>query len=79
MIQAVRGTRDMFGDDINKFNFIVNTAREISKIHNFREISTPIFFFFFVFERNLGDTSDVVTKEIYRLLQSMQRMFLKQR
>ena len=66
MIQAVRGTRDMFGDDINKFNFIVNTAREISKIHNFREISTPIFEFSDVFERNLGDTSDVVTKEIYK-------------
>ena len=66
MLQNVRGTRDIFGEDILKFNYVVNTAKEISSLYNFKEIITPIFEFSEVFERNLGDTSDVVMKEVYK-------------
>lgn len=66
MLQPVRGTKDIFGEEIDKFNYIVNIAKNIAKLHNFKEIITPIFEFSDVFERNLGDTSDVVSKEMYK-------------
>lgn len=66
MLQNVRGTKDIFGDDILKFNYIVEIAKKISTLYNFKEIITPIFEFSDVFERNLGDTSDVVMKEVYK-------------
>jgi histidyl-tRNA synthetase len=65
-LQLVRGTKDLFGEDILKYNYIVSIAREVSELYNFREIITPIFEFSDVFEKNLGDTSDVVLKEIYK-------------
>lgn len=65
-MQLVRGTRDIFNEDIKKFNFIVDIAKKISSLYNFKEIITPIIEFSDVFERNLGDTSDVVSKEIYK-------------
>lgn len=66
MLQNVRGTKDIFNEEILKFNYIVDTARKISNIYNFKEIITPIFEFSEVFERNLGDTSDIVMKEVYK-------------
>ena len=66
MLQNVRGTKDIFGEDILKFNYIVGVAKKISGLYNFKEIITPIFEFSEVFERNLGDTSDVVMKEVYK-------------
>lgn len=65
-LRAVRGTKDLFGSDIKKFNYIVNLAKKISELYNFKEIITPIFEFSDIFERNLGDTSDVVLKEVYK-------------
>lgn len=65
-LRAVRGTKDLFGSDIAKFNYIVNLARKVSELYNFKEIITPIFEFSDVFERNLGDTSDIVLKEVYK-------------
>lgn len=65
-LQTVRGTKDLFGKDILKYNYIIDVARKISKLYNFEEITTPIFEFSEVFERNLGDSSDVVMKEVYK-------------
>ncbi|MDR3078628.1 MAG: histidine--tRNA ligase [Rickettsiales bacterium] len=65
-MQLVRGTRDLFGEDMEKYNHIVDMARELSELYNFSEIATPIFEFSEVFEKNLGDTSDIVLKEIYK-------------
>lgn len=65
-MQSVRGTKDLFGKDLLKFNHIVDIAKKFSKLYNFQELSTPIFEFSEVFERNLGDTSDIVMKEIYK-------------
>lgn len=66
MLQNVRGTKDIFNEEILKFNYIVDIAKKISSLYNFKEIITPIFEFSEVFERNLGDTSDVVMKEVYK-------------
>lgn len=65
-MQLIRGTKDIFGDNIIKYNKIVNLAKNISELYNFKEIKTPVIEFTEIFERNLGETSDVVSKEIYK-------------
>lgn len=65
-MQPVRGTKDLFGENILKYNYIIETAKKCAKLFNFKELSTPIFEFSDVFERNLGETSDVVMKEVYK-------------
>lgn len=66
--QNVRGTKDLFGLEMENFNHIVALARNISANYGFKEISTPIFEFSEVFERNLGDESDIISKEVYKFL-----------
>lgn len=64
-LQPVRGTRDIFGEDIRRFAHVTDAFRRIAGVYGFDEIITPIFEFTDVFKRTLGDTSDVVTKEMY--------------
>ena len=65
-LQPVRGTKDLYGQDIKLFNYIVKTAKANSIAYGFGEISTPIFEFSEVFERNLGEASDIISKEVYK-------------
>ncbi|MFT6332906.1 MAG: histidyl-tRNA synthetase [Lentimonas sp.] len=65
-LQPVRGTKDLFGDEILIFNQIVNIAKNAASNYGFKEISTPIFEFSEIFERNLGETSDIISKEVYK-------------
>jgi histidyl-tRNA synthetase len=67
-LQAVRGTKDLFGEEIKIFNHIVNTAQKQASFFGFEELQTPIFEFSEIFERNLGETSDIVSKEVYKFL-----------
>jgi histidyl-tRNA synthetase len=67
-INNIRGTNDIFGEKLDAFQFIENTARNISKNYMFTEIKTPIIEYTDLFIRNLGETSDVVNKEIYTFL-----------
>ncbi len=64
-LQPVRGTRDLIGEDQRRFAHVVDTARRISASYGFDEWATPIFEETAVFARTLGETSDVVTKEMY--------------
>ena len=64
-LQPVRGTHDIMGDQARTFRFIQQTFQEIATRFGHREISTPIFEFTEVFKRTLGETSDVVSKEMY--------------
>ncbi|RCL09962.1 histidine--tRNA ligase [Acetobacter pasteurianus] len=64
-IQPVRGTHDLIGEDQRRHAHVVNTARRITGIYGFDEWATPIFEDTRVFSRSLGDTSDVVSKEMY--------------
>ncbi|MBR0652987.1 histidine--tRNA ligase [Roseomonas terrae] len=63
--QPVRGTRDLIGDDFRRMHHVAETARRVSALYGFEEWSTPIFEDTRVFSRGLGDTSDVVSKEMY--------------
>ena len=65
VLQPVRGTRDVLPDDSRRHRRVTETAYEIASAYGFAEISTPIIEFTEVFARTLGDTSDIVTKEMY--------------
>ena len=64
-LQPVRGTRDLIGEEHRRHAHVIDTARRIAGLYGFDEWSTPIFEDTRVFARTLGDTSDVVTKEMY--------------
>ena len=64
-LQPVRGTHDLLPDEGRKHRHIADTARGLAARYGYEEVATPIFEFTEVFKRTLGDTSDVVTKEMY--------------
>lgn len=64
-LRPVRGTRDFLADDCRARHVIEETARARAAASGFAEVATPIFEFTNVFARTLGDTSDIVTKEMY--------------
>lgn len=64
-LQPVRGTRDLWPEEAGRHRHIEETAFRIAQLYGFGEIVTPIFEFTEVFARTLGETSDVVTKEMY--------------
>jgi histidyl-tRNA synthetase len=68
-LQPVRGTYDIlptaYGGDFDKFIAVTTTARELAKLYGFREMATPIFEQTEVFSRSMGESSDVVSKEMF--------------
>ncbi|HUB45412.1 MAG TPA: histidine--tRNA ligase [Acetobacteraceae bacterium] len=64
-LQPPRGTHDLVGEDQRRHAHVVDTARRIAATYGFDEWTTPIFEDTRVFARTLGETSDVVTKEMY--------------
>lgn len=63
--QAVRGTKDLLFDEWYKFKHIQETALTISSLYGFVPVETPIFEYTDVFTKTLGDSSDIITKEMY--------------
>ena len=64
-LQPVRGTHDLLPADSRRHRHVVEVFRGVAECFGFGEIATPIFEFTEVFTRTLGETSDVVTKEMY--------------
>jgi histidyl-tRNA synthetase len=64
-LQPVRGTQDVWGEDARRCSWVVDVFRSVALRYGFGEIQTPIFEFTEVFARTLGETSDVVSKEMY--------------
>jgi histidyl-tRNA synthetase len=64
-LQPARGTRDLIGEDHRRHLHVIDTARRVAATYGLEEWATPIFEDTRVFSRSLGDTSDVVTKEMY--------------
>ena len=64
-LQPVRGTHDILADDFRLHRHICDRAAALAARHGFQEMTPPIFEFTEVFSRTLGETSDVVTKEMY--------------
>lgn len=63
--QAIRGTQDIFGADAEAFAFVVETFERVRKLYRFRRAEMPVFEKTAVFSRSLGETTDVVSKEMY--------------
>jgi histidyl-tRNA synthetase len=64
-LQPARGTHDLIGEDQRRHHHVTETARRVAACYGFDEWITPIFEDTRVFSRTLGETSDVVTKEMY--------------
>ncbi len=64
-LQPVRGTHDFLPDDMRRYRRVAETARAVAERYGYLEVATPILEFSDVFKRTLGDTSDIVTKEMY--------------
>ncbi len=65
MINAPKGTKDVLPDQSHKWQYIENTAREISRVFALREVRTPVFEYTELFKRGVGESTDVVGKEMY--------------
>ena len=63
--QTVRGVKDLLPEELGKMRFIEQQAALVCKNACYEEISVPIFEFAELFEKPLGETSDIVTKENY--------------
>lgn len=68
MINIPKGTKDVLPQDSHKWQFVENAAREVAKVFNIKEIRTPVFEHTELFARGVGETTDVVTKEMYTFL-----------
>jgi len=64
-LQPVRGTHDILPEEMRRHRHVAEVARRTVALYGFHEMATPIFEFTDVFKRTLGDTSDIVTKEMY--------------
>ena len=64
-LQAPKGTKDMLPEDAYKWQYVESTFREVAKTYGIREIRTPVFEYTELFLRGVGDTTDIVQKEMY--------------
>lgn len=65
MISIPKGTKDVLPSDAYKWHFVENCARRIAALYNLKEIRTPVFEHTELFLRGVGDTTDIVNKEMY--------------
>lgn len=63
--QIPRGTQDILPEQAAKWQYIEHIARELCRRYNYQEIRTPIFEHTELFLRGVGDTTDIVQKEMY--------------
>src|SRR5712671_5983075 len=64
-LQPVRGTQDLLPAQMRRHRTVNETARKVAERYGFEEMATPIFEFTEVFERPIGETTDIVSKEMY--------------
>ncbi len=63
--QKPKGTRDLLPADTRLWQFLESTGKRIASLYNYREIRTPTFEEASLYKRSVGDTSDIVSKEMY--------------
>jgi histidyl-tRNA synthetase len=63
--QKPRGTQDMIGEAAARFDHVIETFNRVRKLHGFGRVEVPVFEATAVFARSLGETTDVVSKEMY--------------
>ena len=65
MINIVKGTKDILPSDSFKWQFVEDAFKKTAFEYGFKEIRTPLIEHTDLFERGIGDTTDVVNKEMY--------------
>ncbi len=73
LTKAPRGTCDILPTDVAKWQYIEEKVKKICKSYGFGEVRTPVFEHTELFERGVGDTTDVVQKEMYTFLDKGER------
>ncbi len=73
LTQAPKGTKDVLPSESGKWQYIENKARDICARFGYREIRTPVFEHTELFLRGVGDTTDIVQKEMYTFLDKGER------
>ena len=68
LTQAPRGTKDILPDGVERWRYVEEKIRELCDRFGYREIRTPLFEHTELFQRGIGDTTDVVEKEMYTFL-----------
>lgn len=68
MINIPKGTKDVLPSEAYKWHFVENTARKVAALYDLHEIRTPTFEHTELFLRGVGDTTDIVNKEMYTFL-----------
>lgn len=71
--QRPKGTLDWYGENMYKRTLIEELARKLCKVYNIKEIITPVFEHTILFQRGVGETTDVVQKEMYTFLDKKDR------
>jgi histidyl-tRNA synthetase len=72
-LQRIRGTADLYGDDFKLFELVLETAKKFARTYCFEGMLTPIMESSEVFNRTLGEVSDIVNKETYSFLDREKR------
>lgn len=67
LTQAPKGTKDILPSEVYKWQYVEGIIREICALHGYKEMRTPTFEHTELFERGIGDTTDVVQKEMYTM------------
>ena len=64
-VQAVRGTQDMLGEQAERFHVVVSAFDRVRRLYGFSRVEVPVFEATEVFARSIGETTDIVSKEMY--------------
>lgn len=68
MIKAITGTKDVLPSEISNWNRLEKTVRDVMSSFNYKEIRTPVFEETRLFSRGIGESTDIVSKEMYTFL-----------
>ncbi len=72
MIKAIKGTKDILPEDIRKWNHVEDLVKRIFANFNYKEVRTPVFEETSLFARGIGESTDIVGKEMYTFLDRSQ-------
>ncbi len=76
-LQRPKGTQDIFGGDIERWQFVEAETRALFAAYGYHEIRTPVFEATELFERGVGEATDIVNKEMYTFEKSDRRLSLR--
>ncbi|WP_294887324.1 ATP phosphoribosyltransferase regulatory subunit, partial [Sulfurimonas sp. RIFCSPLOWO2_12_36_12] len=68
MISSLRGMNDILSEDYERFTYFISTATKIAQRYGFHFIQTPLLEETALFKRSVGESSDIVGKEMYQFI-----------